>query len=447
MQYGPKEPHVVSTPHQVLVVGGGAAGVVTAAALLRGTAAVDVTLVERSEVAGPGLAYATTDPHHLLNNYAARMSAVEQDPEHLVRWCRSQGIPATGSTFLSRETYGRYLADLLVTTPVPAGSSLTRVHDEVVDLTDAGSAYLATLASESVLAADTVVLALGNPPPRRPAGLDVDDRRLVVDPWAPGLVDRVGEHDRVLLVGTGLTTVDVAAQLASRRPGVRLTATSRHGLLPLRHVPEPPAPAPALGGAFGDDGASLRDLLAEVRRRLSRAADGADWRCLVESVKADANRLWASLGPADRERFLRHVSRRWEIARHRMAPAMAEVVDDLLATGRLTIRTGAVDASSYDLVVCCTGPAPVSSRGWNPLVDRLLLSGVLRPGPLGLGVDVDADGALVDAHGQVARGVHAVGAARRGAEWEVAAVPDLRRQAEALVRHLAARVPAPEMVG
>ena len=118
-----------STPHQVLVVGGGAAGVITAAALLRGTAAVGVTLVERAEVAGPGLAYATTDPHHLLNNYAARMSAVEEDPAHLVTWCRSQGIAATGSTFLSRATYGRYLAELLAATPVPTGSSLTRVHD------------------------------------------------------------------------------------------------------------------------------------------------------------------------------------------------------------------------------------------------------------------------------------------------------------------------------
>jgi len=285
------------------------------------------------------------------------------------------------------------------------------------------------------------VLALGNPPPRRPAGLDVDAGRFVVDPWAPGLADRVGERDRVLLVGTGLTTVDVAVQLSSLRPGVRLTATSRHGLLPLRHVPEPPSPAPG----FGCDGVTLRAALMEVRRRL--ADDPDDWRCLVESVKADANRLWASLTLAERERFVRHLGRRWEIARHRMAPAMAEVVDDLLASGRLTIRTG-VDPASYDLVVNCTGPAPVSTPGWNPLVDRLAVAGMLRPGPLGLGVDLDPTGALVDAHGMAARGVHAVGAARRGVEWEVAAVPDLRRQADTLVRHLAAdRVPAAEMVG
>ena len=82
---------------QVLVVGGGAAGVITAATLLRGTARSAVTVVERPPVAGPGLAYATTDPHHLLNNYAARMSAVEDDPAHLVRWCWSQGLDVDGA--------------------------------------------------------------------------------------------------------------------------------------------------------------------------------------------------------------------------------------------------------------------------------------------------------------------------------------------------------------
>ena len=426
---------MAATPHQVLVVGGGAAGVITAAALLRGASAklpLEVTVVERSAVVGPGLAYVTTDPHHLLNNYAARMSAVDDDPHHLVQWCRSRGIAATGSTFLSRETFGRYLGELLDATPVPPGSSLVQVHDEVVNLTDAGTTYLATVASGAVLTADTVVLALGNPPPRRPRGLDVDEDRFVLDPWAPGLLERVGEHDRVLLVGTGLTTVDIAAQLASRRPGVRITATSRHGLLPLRHLPDPPGPAAVLPTAE----VTLREALGEVRRRL--AAPDTEWRCVVESVKAGFNDLWGTMRLTDRDRFLRHVSRRWEIARHRMSPAMGEVVDDLLATGRLSIETGAVDVASYDLVVNCTGPAPVSAPGWNPLVDRLALTGVLWPGPLGLGLDLDGEGALIDAHGVGARGIYAVGAARRGVEWEVAAVPDLRRQAERLVRHLTA---------
>jgi uncharacterized NAD(P)/FAD-binding protein YdhS len=76
-------------------------------------------------------------------------------------------------------------------------------------------------------------------------------------------------------------------------------------------------------------------------------------------------------------------------------------------------------------------------------VDSLAVKGMLWPGPLGLGVDMDADGALVDADGVAARGIYALGAARRGVEWEVAAVPDIRRQALRLARHLAAAYVAP----
>jgi uncharacterized NAD(P)/FAD-binding protein YdhS len=108
-----------------------------------------------------------------------------------------------------------------------------------------------------------------------------------------------------------------------------------------------------------------------------------------------------------------------------------------LADGRLTLAfPGDVDPASYDVVVNCTGPAPVPTPGWNPLVDDLAVKGMLWPGPYGLGIDVDADGALIDADGVAARGLYAVGAARRGVEWEVAAVPDIRRQAQRLARHL-----------
>src|SRR4051812_27472135 len=143
----------------VLVVGGGAAGAITATTLLRrGTA---VTVVEPEAVAGPGLAYRTTDPLHLLNNYACRMSAVEDDPGHLVRWCWAQGLDVEARTFLPRATYGRYLASLLDVGSLPREAAFSRVHDEVLDVTDTGSRYVATLRSGASITADVVVLALG----------------------------------------------------------------------------------------------------------------------------------------------------------------------------------------------------------------------------------------------------------------------------------------------
>src|SRR3954462_14263767 len=129
---------MVTSPERVLVVGGGAAGTITAVTALREAAThpqrpVDVMVVERSPVVGPGLAYGTYDTHHLLNNYASRMSAFEDDPEHLVRWCLSRGMRITPHTFLSRRAHRRFPSALLGHQPIPIGSGLTRVHGEVVD--------------------------------------------------------------------------------------------------------------------------------------------------------------------------------------------------------------------------------------------------------------------------------------------------------------------------
>ncbi len=48
-------------------------------------------MIERETSCGPGLAYGNADPDHVLNNTANRMSAYEDDPDHLLRWCQSPG--------------------------------------------------------------------------------------------------------------------------------------------------------------------------------------------------------------------------------------------------------------------------------------------------------------------------------------------------------------------
>lgn len=423
---------MVQRPARVVVVGGGAAGVIVTATLLReaGGTPLDVHIVERSGTVGPGLAYGTQETLHLLNNYAGRMSAFEDDPGHLVRWCRAQDDIVSTDTFLPRHVYGSYLAHLLEE-PTPRGCRLTRVRGEVVGVDDSGTDYSVTLASGDRLAADVVVLALGNPPPRDLPEVREAASAYAPNPWASVLTDRVSRGSRVLLVGTGLTTVDVAAQLANAHHEIEMVAVSRHGLLPLRHLDRPPMPS-------GVAARPMRTVSAALAAARTAVVDSdGDWRGVVETVKAGANEQWAEWTYAEQQRFLRHSARYWEVARHRMAPAMADLVEGLLLDGRLRLaRPDDVDAASFDLVVNCTGPAPVATPGWNPLVDGLAARGLLRPGPHGLGLDVSADGRLLDEAGVPARALRVVGAARRGVEWEVAAVPDIRRQARVVARAL-----------
>jgi uncharacterized NAD(P)/FAD-binding protein YdhS len=422
---------------RVVVVGGGASGALVASSLLRAAGdghAVDVRVIERDHVIGPGLAYRTTDPRHLLNNYAGRLSAFEQEPDHLLRWCAGRGVPAEPQSFLPRRVYGEYLTDVLASTPIPAGSRLHRFRGEVVDVEPRGRGFTVRQACGWTHEADVVVLALGNPPPRRVSDLEWLGRRYVADPWAPGSLETLSNEDEVLLLGTGHTMVDVVAQINATHPRTRMVAVSRHGLLPTRHVRRGVRP---LDG-FRPDTSSLSRLIADVRRRVAEVeSSGGDWRDVIDSLRPHAGELWDALGPGDRERFVRHLSRRWEVLRHRMAPQMAGVVDDLLADGTLRVTTpDRVDVSGFSRVVNCSGPAPVCTPGWSAVVDRLRARRRLRPNALGLGLDVDGDGRLVGASGRPTAGLFAVGAARRGAAWEVAAIPDIRSQASALARLL-----------
>ena len=75
---------------------------------------------------------------------------------------------------------------------------------------------------------------------------------------------------------------------------------------------------------------------------------------------------------------------------------------------------GSVDPTTYDLVVNCSGPAPVQTPGWNPLVDRLLARGMLTAHPLGLGLDLDDAGRPRDGAACRARGPPRAGRGTQG---------------------------------
>ena len=96
----------------IIVVGGGASGVLLACHLLRdANNAISVTLIEKRQAIGRGMAYSTAQPGHLLNVRAANMSAFADDPLHFCRWLAEHDEDAHGHepgplTFAQRRVYG-----------------------------------------------------------------------------------------------------------------------------------------------------------------------------------------------------------------------------------------------------------------------------------------------------------------------------------------------------
>ncbi|WP_245173181.1 FAD/NAD(P)-binding protein [Streptomyces aureus] len=257
-----------------------------------------------------------------------------------------------------------------------------------------------------------------------------------------------GVGDDVLLVGTGLTAVDLALTLD--RPGRTVHALSRTGLLPQPHAL---VAAPAMAAPEGLDAPTLSALRRAVYRHIGRAVRAhGDWRPALDSLRPHTARLWHSLTPEERAVFLREAGALWNTHRHRTAPATAESLDRVRTARRLRVHTGtvtdAVPRSDDSLlltlsdgsrigaswVIDCTGPGP---RPQDPLWRSLFETGAAVPGPLGLGV-ATRDGRLLDAQGRTGLALFTLGAPRRGELWETTAVPEIRVQAAELAEGLLA---------
>ena len=338
-------------------------------------------------------------------------------------------------------------------------SSLLRVRSEVADIV-AGARPLVVLADGSTLRADCVVLALGNLPPRNPRArrgpLARGSGALRARSLAPGALDGLAAGP-ALLIGTGLTMVDVAVQLEASQPGRRLTALSRGGLLPHAHRAGGAPPSQSLPVPAG--GESLLELLRFVRSAAVAAElRGGDWRDAVNALRPVTPDLWAGLPRHEQRRFLDRFARFWDIHRHRLAPQVATAVDELQRTGALTPMSGRIravrslaDGVAVDVherttgrlrtlraaaVVNCTGPGGDVLAGSSPLLAALCAAGTACPHPLALGLDTGAGGAIRDVRGRESETLFAIGPLRRGELWETTAVPEIRAQAAALAQRL-----------
>ena len=230
----------------VAVIGGGFSGLMTALHLLELPDGPRVRLVERRAGVGRGAAYAARSAEHLLNVRASNMSAWPDTPGHFTAWLADKSEqPIAG--FVSRARYGAYLQDLLKarTQNGEAGRFLLDA-DAATGLKPSGDGWTVRMAMGRALSADAVVLSIGNLPPHPPPALDAaaaDHPAYVADPWSDAL-DRVPDEGLAVLLGTSLTMVDVALRLARERPGLKLLAVSRRGLLPRRHHAFGPDPSP-----------------------------------------------------------------------------------------------------------------------------------------------------------------------------------------------------------
>jgi len=451
----------------IAIIGAGFSGTVLATRLLREPAlpATRIVLIERVPQLGRGVAYARRDHDYLLNVPAGRMSADSGATDEFLQYARRSNPGVSAQDFLPRALYGDYLDERLSAArrEAPPHLQFEHRHAEVnaVRRWRRDAPLRVELDDGSTLVADTVVLAVGNAQPARlPQTAAIEQHpAYVADPWR---VPSTFAGERVMLIGTGLTMVDIATAAFDREqvPAV-IHAVSRHGLVPPRQTAFRP-------DALREDGCavllaaapSTRQLVTAVRELVADAERaGGDWREAVSFVRTVAPTLWQRMPPAERRRFLRHARSYWDVHRHRLPAENLRRIEALRVAGKLQVHAARLVATRaeaagirvtlrprgsveheellVDRVVNCTGPDFDLRRLNDPLWRQLREDGLAVPDELGLGLRTGPDGAVFDHEGWPGPRLFYLGPMLRADHWEATAALELRDHAERLAARLA----------
>lgn len=436
----------------VAIIGCGFSGALQAINLVR-HGGPRATLIERHEPAGKGLAFGAAHPTHLLNVRASNMSAFPDDPGHFARWLTDRGVADAASAFVPRLTYGEYLLEQLEAAQRRSNGRLEIRYGSVRDVEHDGLVHI-QMVDGSRFDADAAVLAVGNLPPHHPPRLDgaaLAEHGYFGDPWDEAAYRNLRPDETIVVIGTGLTMVDVALRLQLEGFDGRIVAMSRRGLSPHVHAPSRPPETPLGERPQGEVSSLVRQIRARAR--------AIGWRAAVDELRPMTQDMWRAATDEQRQRFLRHARPWWDVHRHRIAPDVAARLQQLRDAGILEIAGGKpiayTPAPGGGIVVAwrrrgsdvaehlhatriinCTGPQGDLLRSSDPLLATLVARGTIRPDKLRLGIDVDAQARTIAADGSPNDWLLALGPMTRGACWEIVAVPDIRVQTWSVARRL-----------
>lgn len=436
---------------RITIIGGGASGTLLAVNLMKHSEnePLEINLIEKNSRLARGVAYGTNHDFHLLNVPAAKMGAFPDQVGHFHEWLTANGYDYAAGDFVPRKIYGEYLRQVFSDAVVNKNPQTTvnLIEDEAVDVVFENREAKVVLQSGELLPSDKIVLAFGNfLPPHVPTESQdyIQSDKYFQNPWCAELSGKIAKTDDILLIGTGLTAVDIIMSLDRSGHQGNIFALSKHGLLPAVHAPAEPYPP------FHDEMLAqekVTDLLKTVRRH---AAKADDWRAVIDSLRPVTQKIWGRLHPTEKRRFMRHLRRIWDVSRHRMPPECLEIVQKLQAAGQLhigrgkirnieqtadgifTITFGKNGKLEVDAVINCTGSESNFTKIDLPLVQNLLDKGFIKPDSLFLGLDAEIDGTLTDWRGQWSFVFYTLGTALKGVLWESTAMPEIRTQARDL---------------
>jgi uncharacterized NAD(P)/FAD-binding protein YdhS len=454
-------------PPTIAIIGGGFCGTMVAVHLLQQSQPVRIVLINSRYPLSKGIAYSSYSNKHLLNVPAKNMGAFPEDPGHFVKWLKNHenygvlDLHELPDMYLPRNIYGQYLKDIFENAIRKKNQhvAIEFVHDMAIDLFKLNDGYQVHFSVSPPIKANKVVLAMGNHTPRDPyfgnpqfAG----SRRYFSNPWLKEAVNHPENEKNILIIGNGLTMVDVVLGLRENGFTGKIYSLSPHGfkILPHRKFESYRKMVDELQKPY-----KLHELVSLFRKHVAALrTENRSAEAIVDSFRPLTQHIWKELSTREKQRFLFHLRHLWGVARHRLPMNIHKEIQQLILDDKLEIIAGkielAIDNESsaeirirrryknetlqlfVDRVINCTGPESNLNKMSDPLIQNLLNARLIQADELHLGINATENGQVISESSLPDENLLTLGTWLKGILWESTAIPELRIQAKTIADQL-----------
>ena len=460
--------NVASFKSDLVIIGGGAGGIAVVAHIMelvkKGKQLRSITLIEKSNSVGPGLAYSNACVGTILNMEASKSGIYADDPEHFTRWMELHFPNLKEPLYPQRQLFGAYLSsvlDNLVKDASQNGINFRVINDEAIDISPIDEDLEVVLNQGTRIQTANAVLALGN-------FLTTLNPKLggfpgfFSSPWPLKQLKVIESDAPVSILGSGLTAIDVAISLVENGHRGNIKFISRNGRLPKvrgiasgyqrRYIMHSLARdlESSEGEVFGkvvsiikreiesleggkhyeySDLKLFTDPLEGLQADIKDAENGTIlWQEVLKATTPVIERYWNCMSSKEKAVFLRDYIGIWFQFRYAMPLENARKIRMLMEKGQLRIvrsASGTRSDTRWDgnHFAVATNEGNIQSKylieavgqEHNPssiksaLMERLLSKGILKPHAAGgISVDFSTLSATKNIHviGSMTRGTH-----------------------------------------
>ena len=401
-------------------------------------------IFEKNGADAVGAGFSNFNDNYILNVPAKKMSPFEDQPNDFLDFLK-KNYPAIyekngADGFVPRNVYGNFLKKLRDDFFQLANElkiDYEFIEQQVIDIEEG----FKIVTDVDIVDADEVVLSSSFV--QSQLNYCANDEKFIDSLWSKNSQkfhqkNNFNVDDKICIIGTGLSAVDVLVGLNAKNFSGKIYAISRRGNFPQPHFSQQniaPAQVPINFIDDNDTKTGIVNISLKFRKYL-RVNQNYDLRHLIDSIRHKTKGLWHNLDEKNKRIFLKKMLPYWNIFRHRVPSTSLEIINKMIENKKLEIVKSSVKSIAKkgdkfivelkgrtlecDYVVNCLG-FDFNLKNY-PLIASMEKKNLLKK-----------DLILVQSNNAK---VHLVGGLNIGRDFEITAVPDIRNDANLVAQKI-----------